>query len=138
VALVPVAFPIGVRAAFDKTVARAQRAYENGIRLKSATIHRVLELAPPDSGIQVGPNWSNSMISYVDAREFAGSEYFDIAHGGLYGNRAASEEALIWINRLPAGTTLSVIYPDNAVAHESVDRYLATLGRVFRQAARQR
>ncbi|MFI6309162.1 condensation domain-containing protein [Nocardia fusca] len=138
VALVPVAFPIGVRAAFDKTVARAQRAYENGIRLTSATIHRVLELAPPDSGIQVGPNWSNPMISYVDAREFAGSEYFDIARGGLYGNRAASEEALIWINRLPAGTTLSVIYPDNAVAHESVDRYLATLGRVFRQAARQR
>ncbi|MEV3962547.1 condensation domain-containing protein [Nocardia sp. NPDC050193] len=138
VALVPVAFPIGARAVFDTTVARAQRAYENGIRLRSASIHRVMELAPPDSGIQVGPNWSNPMISYVDARDFAGSEYFDIARGGLYGNRAASEEALIWINRLPTGTTLSVIYPDNAIAHGSVDRYLATLGRVFREAARHR
>lgn len=137
VALVPVAFPIGVRATFPRTVARAQRAYENGIRLKTATIHRVLELAPPDSGIQVGPNWSNPMISYVDARDFAGSEYFDIARGGLYGNRAASEEALIWINRLPTGTTISVIYPDNSVAHESVDRYLTALGRVFREAVRE-
>ncbi|MGW5382057.1 condensation domain-containing protein [Nocardia sp. NPDC003963] len=137
VALVPVAFPIGVRPTFERTVARAQRAYENGMRLKTATIHRVLELAPPDSGIQVGPNWSNPMISYVDARDFAGSEYFDIARGGLYGNRAASEEALVWINRLPTETTVSVIYPDNSTAHESVDRYLDALGRVLREAARE-
>lgn len=138
VALVPVAFPIGGRASFERTVARAQRAYENGMRLTTTTIHRVLELVPPDSGISVGPNWSNPMISYVDARDFAGSEYFDIARGGLYGNRAASEEALIWINRLPTETTISVIYPDNAVAHESVDRYLAALGRILRAAASER
>lgn len=138
VALVPVAFPIGLRASFERTVTRAQRAYENGMRLKSTTIHRVLELAPPDSGIAVGPNWSNPMISYVDARDFAGSEYFDIARGGLYGNRAAGEEALIWINRLLTETTISVIHPDTPIAHESVDRYLTVLGRIFRAAARER
>ncbi|NKY54663.1 condensation domain-containing protein [Nocardia flavorosea] len=138
VALVPVAFPIGTRATFERTVARAQRAYENGMRLKTTTIHRVLELAPADSGIAVGPNWSNPMISYVDARDFAGSEFFDIARSGLYGNRAPSEEALIWVNRLPAETTISVIYPDNPVAHESVRRYLDTLGRIIRAAATER
>ncbi|MGW0177996.1 condensation domain-containing protein [Nocardia sp. NPDC003345] len=138
VALVPVAFPIGTRASFARMVARAQRAYENGMRLKSATIHRVLELAPAGSGIEVPPDWSNPMISYVDARDFAGSEFFDIARGGLYGNRAAGEEALIWINRLPAETTISVIYPDNPVAHHSVDRYLTALTAIFRAAARER
>lgn len=138
VALVPVAFPIGMRASFERTVARAQRAYENGMRLKNATIHRVLELAPSDSGIAVGANWSNPMISYVDARDFAGSEFFDIARSGLYGNRAASEEALIWVNRLPSRTTISVIYPDNPVAHDSVERYLGTLGRIIRDAAAER
>ncbi|MEU4311770.1 condensation domain-containing protein [Nocardia sp. NPDC024068] len=137
VALVPVAFPIGIRASFERMVARAQRAYENGMRLKSATIHRVLELAPTGSGIEVAPDWSNPMISYVDARDFAGSEFFDFARGGLYGNRAASEEALIWINRLPAETTISVIYPDNPVAHASVDRYLTALATIFRAAARE-
>lgn len=138
VALVPVAFPIGIRASFERTVARAQRAYENGIRLKNTAVHRVLELAPADSGIAVGPHWSNPMISYVDARDFVGSEFFDIARSGLYGNRAASEEALIWINRLPHETTISVIYPDNPIAHASVRRYLDTLGGIIRSAAAER
>lgn len=137
VALVPVAFPIGLRATFAKTVARAQRAYEKGMSLKSVSIHRVFELVPPGSGISVEPGWSNPMISYVDARDFEGSELFDFARGGLYGNRAASEEVLIWINRLPDETTLSVIYPDTPVAHDSVERYLTTLRDIFVSAARE-
>jgi len=135
VTLVPVAFPIGARAGFDRTVVRAQRAYDAGLRLTTVPFHRVLELATGADGIAVRPGWSNPMLSYVDAREFTGSEYFDLARGGLYGNRGAAEEVLIWINRLPGVTTLSVIHPDTAVAHDSVDRYITALRAVMRAVA---
>ncbi|MEV0292232.1 condensation domain-containing protein [Nocardia sp. NPDC050710] len=133
--LIPVAFPIGASASFERIVIAAQRAYQNGLQLTSVSLHRVLELVPENAGIAVRPGWSNPMLSYVDARDFAGSEFFDIARGGVYANRAAAEEVLMWINRLPSGTSLSVIYPDTPVAHESVDRYVRVLKSAFRAVA---
>ncbi|MEV6335258.1 condensation domain-containing protein [Nocardia vinacea] len=130
VSLVPVAFPIGT-SSFARAVTIAQRAYENGIRLAPTSFHRVLELLPADTDIKAGPGWSTPMISYVDARDFIGHEFFGEVRGGVYANRAASEEVLVWINRLPAGTSLSVIYPDTPVAHESVDRYVSAMRAVF-------
>lgn len=135
VTLVPVAFPVSATADFDRTVTRAQRAYENGVRLTGVSFHRVLELAADDATISVPAGWVTPMISYVDARDFLGNELFDVANGGVYANRAASEQVLMWINRLPAGTSLSVIYPDTPVAHESVDRYLTVMRAGFLRAA---
>ncbi|WP_288048488.1 hypothetical protein [Nocardia sp.] len=129
--LIPVAFPIGANTSFARAVVAAQRAYESGLRLTTVSFHRVLELVPDDAGISVRSGWSNPMLSYVDAREFAGSEFFDVARGGVYANRAAAEEVLMWINRFPTATSLSVIYPDTPVAHDSVDRYVNALRSVF-------
>lgn len=134
--LVPVAFPVGATADFARLVRSAQRAYDSGMRLTGVSFHRVLELVPPDVGIDVEPGWSTPMISYVDARDFAGNEYFDMVNGGIYGNRAASDEVLIWVNRLPGGTSLSVIHPDTPVAHESVRTYVTTLRDVMVDAVR--
>ncbi|WP_062982249.1 condensation domain-containing protein [Nocardia anaemiae] len=130
VSLVPVAFPIGTTS-FARAVTIAQRAYENGIRLAPTSFHRVLELLPADTDIKAGPGWSTPMISYVDARDFIGHEFFGEVRGGVYANRAASEEVLVWVNRLPQGTSLSVIYPDTPVAHQSVNRYVSAMRAVF-------
>ncbi|MFE9319767.1 condensation domain-containing protein [Nocardia sp. NPDC052278] len=130
VSLVPVAFPIGTTT-FARAVTIAQRAYENGIRLAPTSFHRVLELLPADTDIKARPGWSTPMISYVDARDFVGHEFFGEVRAGVYANRAASEEVLVWINRLPTGTSLSVIYPDTPVAHESVARYVSAMHAVF-------
>ncbi|MFI6955826.1 condensation domain-containing protein [Nocardia sp. NPDC050408] len=130
VSLVPVAFPIGTTG-FARMVTIAQRAYENGIRLAPTSFHRVLELLPADTDIKARPGWSTPMISYVDARDFIGHEFFGEVRGGVYANRAASEEVLVWINRLPTGTSLSVIYPDTPVAHRSVERYVSAMQAVF-------
>lgn len=135
VSLVPVAFPIAATADFARMVPLAQRSFDDGLLLAPTSVHRVLELAADDAEIRVRPGWSAPMISYVDARELTGSEMFDLAECGVYANRAASEEVLMWINRLPSGTTLSVIYPDTPVAHESVDRYLGALRAVFESVA---
>ncbi|MFC3960588.1 condensation domain-containing protein [Nocardia jiangsuensis] len=134
VTLLPVAFPLGATS-FDRVVKLAQHAYENGLRLAPTSFQRVVELLPADSDLDLKPGWSCPMISFVDARELLGNEFFDAASAGLYANRAASEQVLIWINRLAAETTLSVIYPDTPVAHESVERYVAVLRRVFAAAA---
>ena len=134
VTLVPVAFPVGASLSFARAVTIAQRAYENGLRLGPTTFHRVLELLADDSEIAAGPGHPNPMLSYVDAREFAGHEVFGEVTGGIYANRAASEEVLIWINRFATHTTLSVIHPDTSVAHESVERYVAAMRAVFARA----
>ncbi|WP_194818588.1 condensation domain-containing protein [Nocardia sp. XZ_19_385] len=130
VTLVPIAFPVSATATLARTLAGAQRAYTNGLRLLTVSHHRILELAP-EAGIDLSPDWSTPMISYVDARDFDGNEFFDIARGGIYANRAATEEVLMWINRFPSGTSLSVIFPDTPIAHESVNRYVAKLKSVF-------
>ncbi|WP_054811972.1 condensation domain-containing protein [Nocardia arizonensis] len=132
--LIPVAFPVGRSTGFTRLVRSAQRAYDSGLQLTAVSFHRVVELLPPDLGFDVPPDWSAPMISFVDARDFAGNEYFDIVRGGIYGNRAASEEVLIWINRLPGTTTLSAIYPDTTVAHDSVARYVEALRAAFATA----
>lgn len=131
VTLVPVAFPLGPGTPVTRTLKLAQRAYENGLLLAPTSFHRVLELLPPDSEIKVEPGWVTPMISFIDARDFLGHEFFDEITAGVYANRAASEEALIWVNRLPSETTLSVIYPDTEVAHESVARYIDTMRSMF-------
>ncbi|MFC9894865.1 condensation domain-containing protein [Nocardia sp. NPDC127579] len=137
VTLLPVAFPLGLSSSFDRTVKLAQHAYENGLRLTPTSFQRVVELLPPDSDLDLSPGWACPMISYVDARELPGNEAFDVASCGLYANRAASEQVLIWINRMTERTTLSVIYPDTPIAHRSVDRYVAQLAAVFADAARK-
>ncbi|WP_306365091.1 condensation domain-containing protein [Nocardia sp. CC227C] len=135
VTLVPVAFPLGAATSFARLAPRAQRAYESGLLLTSTPLHRVLELAAGDDGIAVRPGWVTPMISYVDARDFVGHELFDSAGGGVFANRAASEEVLMWINRLPSGTSLSIIYPDTPVAHDSVRRYTEAMRAVFHAVA---
>ncbi|MEU8898741.1 condensation domain-containing protein [Nocardia sp. NPDC048505] len=137
VTLLPVAFPPGRAKSFDRVVQLAQHAYENGLRLAATSFQRVVELLPADSDLDLSPGWACPMISYVDARELLGNEVFDMASCGLYANRAASEQVLIWINRLATETTLSVIYPDTPVAHGSVRRYLTQLEAVFAAAARE-
>lgn len=137
VTLVPVALPIAATA-FDRVAPIAQNAYENGIRLAPTSFHRVLELLPADTDLNVGRGWATPMISYVDARDFAGHEFFDLVNGGIYANRAASEEVLLWINRMPSETSLSVIFPDTPVAHESVERYIQTMRAVFTSVAGER
>lgn len=133
--LVPVAFPIGAKTPFTRMVPMAQRAYDDGLLLAPTALHRVLHLLQSDPEIKAGPGSGHPMISYVDTRELSGSEYFDMADCGVYANRAASEEVLMWINRFPEHTTLSVIYPDTPVAHESVDRYITAMAAVFAEVA---
>ncbi len=125
--LVPIAFDVPTDASFTTLVAAAQDAVDRAKELTDVSAHRVLELAPPDSGLRVRPGWAAMMLSYVDVRKIAGAEMFDRINGGLFANRAAAGEVHVWINRFPDVTTLSVLFPDTAEAYEAVERYVETL-----------
>ncbi|MFJ2667766.1 hypothetical protein ACIO14_25835 [Nocardia fluminea] len=115
VTLVPVAFPLSERTTVARALTIAQRAYDSGLLLAPNSFHRVLDLLPPDSEIKAEPGWVTPMISFIDARDFLGNELFDSMNAGVFANRAASEEALIWINRLPGRTSMSAIFPDTGL-----------------------
>lgn len=135
--LVPVAFPVSRNAPFSRLAKSAQHAYESGCGLASVPFQRVMELVSAEDGVTVRRGWTTPMLSYVDARGFAGNELFDATAVAIYGGGEATDEVHLWINRLPAGTFASVIFPDTAVAHESVQRYLAVLQSILVEVAGQ-
>lgn len=133
--LIPIAFPLGPETSFAELVPVAQRAHDDAKDLTDVSFHRVLELVTPDSGIVTRPGWIAPMLSYVDGRKLLGNEIFDAIKGGVFGNRGASEDVYLWINRFADVTSMTVLYPDTAVAHDAIDRYLATLAEVFTTVA---
>ena len=54
---------------------------------------------------------------------------------GTYGDNLNNGEINVWINRHATRTTVTVSYPENAVARKSVHRYIATLSQVFADVA---
>lgn len=55
---------------------------------------------------------------------------------GTYGDSLSHGRVNMWINRQAANTTVTMSFPDNAIARESVLRYIATLIQVFARVAR--
>ncbi|MEU0503163.1 condensation domain-containing protein [Nocardia sp. NPDC005998] len=129
--LVPVAFEVSADAGFGSLIAPAQQALTRGKELADVSLHRVLELLTPTDGIPIEPGWSAPTVSYIDARKLVGIEFFDAINGGLFSNRGSSREVVLWINRFPDVTSLSMLFPDTVPARESIDRYAAAIRSVF-------
>lgn len=134
--LVPVSVAVRPDDTFTTLAPRAQAGVDAGRELADVGVHRVLELAAGDDRIRSRLGFSASMVSYVDVRRMAGAQMFDRINGGLYANRASSDEVYLWINRLPDVTKLTMVFPDTEPAHEAVDRYLSTLVARCRDIAR--
>ena len=125
--LVPVAVRVRPGADFADLVGSAQTEADAARELAEVSVHRVIELAAGDPRIRTRLGFSAPMVSYVDVRRMAGAQMFDRINGGLYGNRASSSEVYLWVNRFPDVTTLSMVFPDTAIAHEAIAKYLSAL-----------
>jgi hypothetical protein len=75
------------------------------------------------------------MVSFIDFRKIPVSALWDETNFGTYGDNLSHGEINVWINRHAARTTVTVSFPDNPVARESVHRYIAALREVFVRAA---
>ncbi|MDT5079896.1 MAG: mycolipenoyl-CoA---2-(long-chain-fatty acyl)-trehalose mycolipenoyltransferase [Mycobacterium sp.] len=131
--LVPIAVPISATS-FGDMARAAQESFDSGIDLANVPFDRVLELAAGERGLRK-PDPGVPMLSYLDAGLPPLSSEI-IAHwiglnGKVYSDVGAAHQVGMWVNRVATGTTLTVAFPNNPIARESISRYVDVMKSVF-------
>jgi hypothetical protein len=132
--LVPITVPV-VATFFDDAARAAQTSFDSGIDLASVPFDRVLELAPPELRLR-RPQPGNFVMSFLDAciaplSTVASSEL----NFRIYDEGRVSHQVSMWVNRLWQETTVTVLFPNNPVARESIARYIAAMKSVYVRVA---
>jgi hypothetical protein len=128
---IPITVPAG-EIPFDDAARAAQDSFDSGKGLASVPFSRVVELTPPELGLR-NPRRDVSMLSYIDVRTMPFSSEFDGMNLGIYGDSRLSDQVCMWVNRFEMETTLTVSFPENPIARESVDRYIRVVKSVYRR-----
>ena len=132
--LVPISVPAG--ATFFEDAARAaQLSFDSGVELATVPFDRVLELAQPE--MKLGrPRPGNFVMSFLDASI---APLSTVANSDLnfriYDEGRVSHQVSMWVNRFQHETTVTVMFPDNPIAGESVMQYLAAMKSVYAHVA---
>jgi hypothetical protein len=130
---VPVTVPV-TATSFGATARAAQASFDSGIDLAHVPFDRVLELAGTARGLRK-PDRGVPMISYLDATLAPFSpaivEEFDGSKARIYSEVGAANQVGMWVNRFGNGTSVTVAFPNNPIARESVTRYVEAMQHVF-------
>ena len=133
--LFPVTVPIG-DGCFGDAARAAQKSFDSNRSLASVPLERVLEVAPVDQlGIKL-PSKPAMMVSFLDFRKIPIASLWEETDFGLYGDNLSHGGINMWVNRHAGRTTVTVSFPDNSVARDSVHRYIAALTETFTDVAR--
>lgn len=121
--LVPITVPVG-EASFAEIASAAQISFDTGTDLAQVPWDRIVELAPSLTG--PGPNFP--VVNYIDGgvAPFSGA-FTSLLEGlnlGLWYDGRYSYQFCIFVYRMEKETAMTVLFPDNPVARESVTRYL--------------
>jgi hypothetical protein len=132
--LIPVTVPIGGESFADSARA-AQVSFDNARSMAELPYDRVIELDPTLSSPP--PNFP--VINFLDAgtaplSALLTAELGDL-HVGVYSDGRYSYQLSIYVARVEDQTAVSVMYPDNPEAKESVHRFLGALKSVFELVA---
>ncbi len=131
--LVPITVPVGVTS-FGDTARAAQASFDSRVNLARLPFDRVLELASPERGLSQAQPFV-PMLSYMEAGlpplSPAAISRWREANGRLYSDLGFAGQIGIWVNRLGEGTTVTVGFPDNPIARESIARYVDALKSSF-------
>ena len=138
--VVPISVPVTGRS-FEQVARAAQSAFDTGTHLANVPIERVLELAASVPGIRK-PGPGVPMLSYLDIGlpplDPVVMGLWQARNGQLYTDLGAANQIGMWVNRRDTGTTVTVAYPDNPVARESVAQYVDFMKMVYLRAAEGR
>ncbi|GBG40004.1 condensation domain-containing protein [Mycobacterium montefiorense] len=128
--MVPVTVPTaGV--SFPEAARAAQKSFDAAKDLGHVPVQRVLELATPDElGIKL-PTQLPMMLSFLDFRKIPLNGLWAETKFGTYGDSLSAGGVNVWINRHAERTTVTISFPDNEIARESVRQYIETLNRIF-------
>lgn len=121
--------PVTVPAAgmsFGDAVVAAQASFDSGLDLADIPFDRVLELASCEGQI-TRPTGNLHVLSVADVRGMPFSSEWDDMNAGIYGDGRSSDDVRMWVNRFEGETTLTVAFPQNPVARDSVERYIRAL-----------
>jgi hypothetical protein len=126
----PVTVPTG-NGYFPEVARAAQKSFDATKHLAGVPFERVLELAAPDQlGIKL-PTRPAMMVSFIDFRTIPLATLWEETNFGTYGDCLSLGGINMWVNRHVAKTTVTISFPDNPIARESVHRYIAALTHVF-------
>ena len=76
------------------------------------------------------------MLSFLDFRKIPIAALWEETNFGTYGDNLSHGGINMWINRHVGRTTVTVSFPDNRVARQSVYRYIAALSQAFANVAK--
>ncbi|HET6733264.1 condensation domain-containing protein [Mycobacterium sp.] len=126
---------------FADTARKAQASFDSGMDLAHVPFDRVLELAPSETGLRE-PDPGVPMISYMDATLAPFSPAvvaeWNGMNGKIYSELGAAHQIGMWVNRFGTGTWVTVAFPNNPIAAESVTRYIDAMKAVFVRVAEGR
>lgn len=135
--LVPVSVPVDA-ASFGNTARAAQESFDSGTELAHVPFDRVMELAAGRMGLR-SPGPGVQMISYLDAAlpplSPAIIAEWERMNGKIYCDNRSADQVGIWVNRSAQEAVVTVAFPDNPVARESVQRYVNVMKQVYRRVA---
>jgi mycolipenoyl-CoA---2-(long-chain-fatty acyl)-trehalose mycolipenoyltransferase / long-chain-acyl-CoA---trehalose acyltransferase len=137
--LVPMSVPVG---SFAETARAGQQAFDSGMPMKDVPHDRVFELAEgTDLGLRT-PDPGVPMLSYLDAGlpplSPAVIAQWEAMNGKVFSDARAAYQVGMYVNRSAAETALTVTFPNNPVARESVLRYVAAMKAVYVRVAEGR
>lgn len=128
--IMPVTVPVG-GASFAAAAQAAQASFDAGKDLAAVPFARVVELAADRfPGLHL-PRRALPLVSIIDARKIPLTDQWDALNVGIYGDSRLSDQVCMWINRFAHETTLTISFPDNPIARDSVHRYTEALKRVY-------
>jgi hypothetical protein len=131
--VVPISVPVDP-SSFGATARAAQSSFDDRLPLAHVPFDRVLELADGAMGLR-SPDPGVPMVSYLDAGlpPLSASiiAEWERMNGKVYSDARAAYQIGIWVNRGERETTVTVAFPDNPIARESIDRYLAAMTAVY-------
>ena len=134
--LVPMSVPVG---SFGETARAAQAAFDSGMPLKDVPHDRVFELAEgTDLGLRT-PEPGVPMLSYLDAGlpplSPAVIAQWEAMNGKVYSDSRSAYQVGMWVNRTEKETAVTVAFPNNPIARESVMRYVEAMKAVYTRVA---
>jgi hypothetical protein len=138
--VVPISIPVAGMS-FSEVARAAQAAFDSGMPMANVPIERVLELTASVPGIRK-PGPGVPMLSYLDIGlpplDPVVMGQWQARNGRLYTDLGAANQIGMWVNRRDTGTTITVAYPDNPVARESVAQYVDVVKMMYLRAAEGR
>lgn len=131
--LVPITVPVDATS-FGATARNAQASFDAGVDLAHVPFDRVLELAAGRFGLR-GAGPGVQMVSYLDAGlpplSPAIIAEWERMNGKVYCDSRSADQVGLWVNRTERETVVTVAFPDNPIARESVQRYLNVMKKTY-------